>query len=187
MLRGRVRGDGRGVRGIPVVAVAALGILAACGGEDDRPPEMLERLESRALIEADPSTYEEAVRSLGGKPIVVNFWASWCEPCKDEMPLLVEAAQRYGDRVHFLGVNIEDSEEEARSFISRYGVTYPSLVDRPGDIRRAEQIVGLPTTKFYRGDGELAFVHSGEIDAEELEEKIREVIRVGVPVQSPGP
>jgi hypothetical protein len=88
--------------------------------------------------------------------------------------------------VQFIGVSVEDSLEDARSFARANRVPFGSLADPRGDLRRREGVLEVPTTKFYRGDGELAFVHSGAIDPERLEKKVRELIRIGVP-QGPPP
>lgn len=134
---------------------------------------------------ADPKGFERALRTMRGSPVVVNFWATWCEPCKEEMPRFVDAAKRYGQRVRFLGVDVEDTDDAAERFIERFGIPFPSLADHGGDIRRSARILGLPTTQFYRADGELAFVHSGEISAEDLEARIQELLQIGRPISTP--
>ncbi len=142
-------------------------------------------LEPGGLADGDPAGYREVISSFRGEPVVVNFWATWCEPCKAEMPRLVDAARRYEGRVRFLGVNVEDARDEAEAFAREFRIPFPNLADRRGEIRREERIVGLPTTQFYRADGELAFVHSGEINDEELEEKIEQLLQIGIPRRSP--
>lgn len=115
----------------------------------------------------------------------MNFWASWCVPCIAEMPRLVAAARRYGDAVRFLGVDVEDVSSEAQAFVARFQVPFPSVADPRGEIRRAERVVGLPTTQFYRADGGLGFVHAGEIHETDLEDKIKELLRVASPAAKP--
>jgi hypothetical protein len=92
------------------------------------------------------------------------------------MPRLVAAAEKYGDRVTFLGVNVEDEPGAAARFVDRFEMRFESIGDPKGEIRRAERILGLPVTQFYGSDGELAFLHNGEIDADELETKIEGVL-----------
>jgi thiol-disulfide isomerase/thioredoxin len=113
-----------------------------------------------------------------GKPAVVNYWATWCIPCKEEMPRVVAAAKRYEGRVTFLGVNVEDDAKLAASFEREYKVPFESVPDRDGKIRDDEGILGLPVTQFYDASGELAFVHQGEIDTEDLNDRIEEVLRL---------
>ncbi len=113
-----------------------------------------------------------ALRELRGTPVVVNYWATWCEPCKAEMPRLVAAHEKYKGRVAFLGIDVQDDPDAAVDFVRRYRMPFLSLADRGGDIRRKESILGLPVTQFYDADGDVAFVHNGEIRSDELEEKI---------------
>jgi cytochrome c biogenesis protein CcmG/thiol:disulfide interchange protein DsbE len=126
-----------------------------------------------------PTIFDSTLQSLRGKPIVVNFWATWCEPCKSELPRIVAAARKYAGRVHFLGVDVEDDPKTAASFVRRYEMTFRSLADPDGRIRRDQDLLGLPVTQFYSAAGELNFLHNGEISAEELEEKIEDVLALG--------
>ncbi len=116
------------------------------------------------------------MESLRGKPVVVNFWATWCGPCKEEMPRLVAAAETYAGRVHFLGVDVQDDSASAADFIRRYDIPFRSLSDPDGKIRHAQRLVGLPETQFYSADGELVFLNRGEIQEEELIEKIEDLL-----------
>jgi len=118
----------------------------------------------------------DALRGFRGKPAVVNYWATWCDPCKKEMPRLVAAYEKYKGRVAFLGIDVQDDPDAAPDFARRYRIPFRSLADRAGDIRRKEKILGLPVTQFYDDDGDLAFVHNGEIRSDELEEKIEELL-----------
>ncbi len=91
---------------------------------------------------------------LEGKPVVFNFWASWCEPCKEELPAFQEIAEKYDDRVTILGVNVQDTEDEAIAMAERFGLTYPLVVgDRK--IQRDFDIFGLPQTFFVTSDYRL--------------------------------
>ena len=95
-----------------------------------------------------------SLHSLRGRPVLLNFWASWCAPCREEMPLLVRLHNRYGPRgVEFVGVDTEDLEADARAFLARYHVDY-TLV-RGGDERLmdAYAVPGLPTTVFIGANG----------------------------------
>jgi len=90
-----------------------------------------------------------------GKPVVLNFWASWCVPCKDEAPMLEAAARRNGARFSFIGVNVQDTDADARAFIARYGVTYPSGAGDAGPISIQYGMRGVPETYFIAPDGKL--------------------------------
>ena len=113
--------------------------------------------------------------------MVVNYWATWCDPCKKEMPRLVDAATRYRDRVAFIGVNVEDDRAAALAFARRYRMPFRSYAVSRAEVQRTQDILGLPVTQFFRADGELAFVHQGEISSDDLEAKIEELLAVGRP------
>lgn len=93
------------------------------------------------------------------------------------MPRLVDAATRYKGRVAFLGVDVEDDLASARAFVRRYGVTFRSYALSRAEVQRTQDILGLPVTQFYGTDGDLAFVHQGEIEADDLEDKIQDLLR----------
>jgi cytochrome c biogenesis protein CcmG/thiol:disulfide interchange protein DsbE len=130
------------------------------------------------LAPGSSAKLKSTLRDLRGKPVVVNYWATWCGPCKLEMPRIVAAAKKYDDRVHFLGVDVEDDARSAADFVERYHMTFRSLADPKGEIRKSETLLGLPVTQFYGADGKLKFVHQGEIKRSDLEEKIEEVLRL---------
>jgi cytochrome c biogenesis protein CcmG/thiol:disulfide interchange protein DsbE len=111
----------------------------------------------------DPGSFERLLSQLEGTPVLVNFWGSWCPPCKDEMPRLVEAHDEFGDRVQFVGVDIIDNREEARAFMEEYGMTFPSVFDPPDAIKTSLGQFGQPTTVFFRADGSFDFAYAGPI------------------------
>ncbi|MFN3286222.1 MAG: TlpA family protein disulfide reductase [bacterium] len=104
---------------------------------------------------------ELSLSELLGKPVVMNFWASWCVPCRAEAPTLAEAARRFRGRVRFLGVNVLDGIQDARRFAEQYGLPFPSVVDDDGSLLRAYRVVGLPTTVFVTPSGVIRDVHAG--------------------------
>ncbi len=94
--------------------------------------------------------------SLRGKPIVVNFWASWCVPCRDEAPYLQSAWEQYrGQGLMIVGVDYVDTEPEARKFLSDFNETYPAGPDLGTRISQAYRITGVPETYFIKRDGTL--------------------------------
>lgn len=90
-----------------------------------------------------------------GKPVVVNFWASWCGPCADEAPVLQDAARRYGDRVTFVGVDVQDVDADAQAFMRKYGISYTSGSGNAGPISVQYGMRGVPETYFIAPDGRL--------------------------------
>jgi cytochrome c biogenesis protein CcmG, thiol:disulfide interchange protein DsbE len=105
-----------------------------------------------------------SLASLRGKAVVLNFWASWCIPCKAEAPLLESAAARWRSRgVVVLGVDSNDFTGDARGFMRRYGLTYPVVHDGDGGRANRYGVSGLPETFFVRRDGRLAVHIPGQI------------------------
>lgn len=111
--------------------------------------------------------YEERIAALRDYPVVVNVWASWCGPCRFEFPHLQRAAAEYGKRVAFLGVDKQDSDAAASTFLREEPVPYPSYTDPDEAI--AESIgadLGLPDTAFYDRRGELVYLKQGPYSEE---------------------
>jgi thiol-disulfide isomerase/thioredoxin len=96
------------------------------------------------------------VESLRGKPAVVNFWASWCEPCRKEAPLLQRFYERNRGRIGVVGVSYTDNAPGARKFIRRYGWTFPNLSDPDGLAGSEYRLLGLPVTVILDSDGRIA-------------------------------
>jgi cytochrome c biogenesis protein CcmG/thiol:disulfide interchange protein DsbE len=122
----------------------------------------------RPLDGGEPVT----LASLRGRPVVLNFWATWCVPCFEEHPLLVSAARSLGDRARFIGVIYEDSEEQVRGFLARQGSAYPSLVDPGSRTAIAFGVFGVPETFFIDAEGRIAAKHIGPLDAASLQAKL---------------
>ena len=100
-----------------------------------------------------------SLASLRGKPVVLNFFASWCEPCKAESKVLVDAARQYGNQVVFLGVDYHDVTSDGRKFLRAHGITYPTVQDGPGDIGDKYGLTGVPETYFIDAKGRLVGAH----------------------------
>ena len=109
--------------------------------------------ESDAL---DRSGQSFALADLKGQPVVINFWASYCVPCRSEAPMLERTWQTYRDQgVVFLGINTDDIEGDARDYMAQYGITYPNAPDQGGHIEDAYRITGIPETFVINKDGEV--------------------------------
>lgn len=92
---------------------------------------------------------------MRGKPLVINFWASWCPPCRLEAPELVKLYNQYQGRLEILAINLtfQDSLEDMRAFVDESGVTFPVLLDKEGAVTKAYQIQGIPTAFFVNKEG----------------------------------
>ncbi len=126
------------------------------------PPELASlHRQADALLPGGEQALEARLASLEGYPVVVNAWASWCGPCRFELPAFQAQSVALGKRVAFLGINYKDSEDQARAFQRELPVSYPSYKDPDGRIARRYGVQGLPFTVFYAPSGRQVFVHQG--------------------------
>jgi cytochrome c biogenesis protein CcmG, thiol:disulfide interchange protein DsbE len=126
------------------------------------PPLAALHRQANRLLPGGTDAYERRIAALRGYPVVVNVWASWCGPCRFEFPTLQRLSARYGKRVAFLGVNSQDSDDAAATFLSEDPVPYPSYTDPDKAI--ADSIgatLGLPDTAFYDRRGDLCYLKQG--------------------------
>jgi cytochrome c biogenesis protein CcmG, thiol:disulfide interchange protein DsbE len=103
-----------------------------------------------------------------GTPTIINFWATWCAFCVDEMPDLQDAHATLGDQVRFVGVDREDVVGRALKLVAETGVTYDLVEDVDGSFFRAVQARGMPTTVFVDADGTIRYRHAGPLTADEV-------------------
>ncbi|MBT8212399.1 MAG: TlpA family protein disulfide reductase [Acidimicrobiia bacterium] len=112
--------------------------------------------------------FEGILVGLRGQPVVVNIWASWCAPCRTEMPLLQDAANTYAGDAVILGVASNDDPGEAKRFLDDLGLTYPNVFDVSGEIRVALGLTAYPTTYVFGVDGTLRARVNGGISEQRL-------------------
>lgn len=116
---------------------------------------------------------------LRGKTVLVNFWATWCGPCQDEMPILQRAYLQYKNQdVVFLAVNVRDSADAAKSYFKNNNLTMPVLVDSTGDVPGGYRVTGYPETYWIDKDGKIGQFHIGPITSDaDLAVKMQEVLK----------
>ncbi len=115
---------------------------------------------------------------LRGKVVIVNFWASWCPPCREEAAYLEQTWRKYKDRdVIFIGVDYVDTEKAARAYIQEFDITYLNGPDLGTRISQAYNIQGVPETFYISKSGELRGVHVGPLQSPDLDNKIDELLR----------
>lgn len=192
----------------PVWAVVAIAVLAAACTSTGSPPARSSPSSplssSEAALAACPSPGARAagaalpdlslpclgasegaaavpLRRLTGRPMVVNLWASWCGPCREELPAMARLSRIAGDRLRVVGVASLDVPANSLSFAADNRLPFPSLQDRDGDLERALRRNGLPVTVLVRSDGTVAYVYQGTpLTDTTLRELVRDKLGVHV-------
>lgn len=173
------------------LAAAVVTALGGCGAESDNAPPppnykqalkgappKLEALYAKGdqVLEGDASDVQARLDGLHGYPVVVNAWASWCGPCREEFPLFQQAVVKLGTQVGFLGLDTMDAEDAAKTFLDERPLPYPSYTDTGWDLADefTPGVRGLPKTAFYDSSGKRVFVHQGPYtSADQLEADIK--------------
>ena len=161
-----------GAAGTAVAALAVTVLLArdrpgppvAPGGGQQAPSFRLPDL-------ADPSR-TISLEDFRGRPLVLNFWASWCAPCRKELPDFQKVHEKVGDRVAFLGIDHQDVRDDALELLRRVRVDYPSAYDPEGKTAVSLGVLGMPSTLFIAPDGRVVGRQTGPMEAERLAETI---------------
>ena len=118
--------------------------------------------QSGRLLEGGVPAFRARLRALRGQPVVINKWASWCNPCRAEFPAMQRAATDRGRTVAFVGLNSGDSRQPAKRFLASFPTPFPSYLDPDEDIARAiEAPANYPVTVFLDAKGKPAFIHQG--------------------------
>lgn len=112
------------------------------------------------------------------KPLVINFWASWCKPCEIEAPELVKMYDKYNEDLELYAINLMpgDNIENAKAFIEKHGFEFPVLKDRKGDVADAYRVISLPTTFFINAEGVITQRVTGVPTPEQMEEMFKNLI-----------
>ncbi len=112
-----------------------------------------------------------------GKPVVINFFASWCVSCGEETPVIEKVSREYGqDKVFFLGVAVDDTEKKAKQFMQKIGLTIAAGLDRTGEIKDAFGLYGMPTTFFIDKEGMVSYFHPGVVTEQLLRHEINKML-----------
>jgi len=126
-------------------------------------------------LRAALTTGSLSLRALRGWPVVVNFWASWCVPCKSEAPLLAASARAHAGKVVFLGIDVQDLRSDGRAFLRTYKVNYVSLRDPSNSTYDAYGLTGVPETYYLDRSGRAVAHSPGQVTAEDLSAGIAEI------------
>ncbi|HYM62008.1 MAG TPA: redoxin family protein [Thermoanaerobaculia bacterium] len=109
------------------------------------------------------------LEKLRGRPVILNFWATWCVPCYEEHPVLVQNARMLGPQVQFVGVVFQDDESKIMQFLRERGSSYPTLMDDKGKTAIAYGVGGVPETFFLDAKGTIVAKFEGPISSGELQ------------------
>ena len=153
---------------------------ATCGGAVAQPGDPAPDQLPDCPLEPFADGPEVALADYRGTPMVLNFWAAWCEPCRDEMPDLQSVHEAAGDRVAFLGVDTMDAALNAEPFAEDAGITYDLATDRAGALYTAIGGFGMPTTLLVDADGAIQWRQTGPVDAAGLRELIEEHLGITI-------
>jgi thiol-disulfide isomerase/thioredoxin len=172
--------------GVALLAFTLLAVLGAC--TPDRPAateggDRAPALGAEPLVERSAEQFAADLGKLEGRVVVVNFWASWCVPCRTELPDLQKVSGEFaGQPVTFVGVDASDERAAAAKLLSRTGVTYPTVYDRQGiygGIASRWSVTGLPQTWFVAKDGSRSLRVPRQITAEELRTNVKRLLDTG--------
>jgi len=156
--------------GITALREPALPSFVASGDPIELPAE-------GSFPTATLSEFEGILVGLRGTPVVVNIWASWCAPCRTEMPLLQAAADEYAGRAVILGIASNDDPRSAQEFLDDLGLTYPNVFDNTSEIRLALGLTAYPTTYVFGVDGEIRARVNGGVSEQRLASLIDDALR----------
>lgn len=163
-----------------VLALAAAVLLltqadALKGTFSKPPPEKKEAAHDFTLPLLDGKTFR--LGDYRGKPVMINFFASWCLPCREEMPVIEKIVQEYQPKgVIFLGVAVDDTEKKMKDFVARYGVSFPVGLDKTSEIQKTFGLYGIPTTYFIDKHGIINYFHSGTVTEELLQHELDKLL-----------
>lgn len=161
-----------------IITAALVGVLAASFGKDPShidSPLIGKTAPAFALKEVGSGATID-VSQFRGKPVVINFWATWCQPCYEEHPVLVANARALQPDVQFVGVVFQDQESKIMDFLRQRGSAYPTLVDQAGKTAIAYGVGGVPETFFLDRTGKVVAKFEGAIDPDTLRQNVQKAM-----------
>jgi len=182
--------------GVAVIAALAVGVYLFTSGEDEpeftgptglptvyadtgpldpNRPEVGEPAPDFVLRDARDPSIARKLSDYRGQAVILNWYASWCAPCKNEIPLFLEAQEALGDEVVILGVDYLETQDKATGILDELGADYPAVLDASGEVAEHYRIPGMPTTYFIDSEGVVRGFKAGEVHEEQLVELLATV------------
>lgn len=160
-------------RYVAAVVLAITGLLASCSSgsssENDAWP-------STEVVDVSTNLATNTSSITGDDVTIINLWALWCAPCREELPRLQDVSTTYADTLNVVGVNIGDDFGKTTSYIDEAGLTFPMYWDETGDLLTALKIPSVPATLAVDENGDIIWFHLGALSAAELDAKVNELI-----------
>ncbi|MGC5328592.1 TlpA family protein disulfide reductase [Brevibacillus sp. SYSU BS000544] len=152
-------------------------------GNTDRNQEVLviPEVNYKAPAFTLPALYgqEVSLEQYKGKPVFINFWASWCPPCRMETPDLTTLYEKYKNRIGFIGVNVtaQDDLENVNDFVNEFHVTFPIALDHSGEVSKQYKIIAMPTSYIVDKNGVIVFKKTGVVTKPEIEQVLERILK----------
>ncbi|AMA72421.1 MULTISPECIES: TlpA family protein disulfide reductase [Aneurinibacillus] len=158
-----------------VLALIGYSLYSISGSKKEEKAKVGFHAPNFSLIGLDGKTYH---LSEINKPVLINFWASWCGPCRAETPVLIRLYKKYNGKFEILAVNVtaNDKQENAKKFAAFFQIPFPVLFDKNGDITEKYQVAHFPTNVFINEDGEIIHIADGILPPETLENIIQKMV-----------
>lgn len=160
---------------VPLLVVLALGF----GQDPHEVPSVLEGQPAPAFALTTVDGTPLSLAALRGKPVVLNFWATWCRPCKLEHGLLQQSARMYGDRVQFVGIVYQDELDAVRGYLKEGGDAYPQLMDQGSKIAIDYGVAGVPESFFIDAQGNIRRKQAGVLTPDVLHSTLDQLLGEG--------
>lgn len=157
-----------------ILVIGALTLTSQLFSGDKKPTQGAQAPNFK-LLGLDGKTYE--LSDFKGKAVVVNFWGTFCEPCREEMPALQRQHAKWGDKLVVLGLNLDEPKVTVENFISQYKVTFPILMDKNEEIRKRYGVSQYPTTFFVDPDGTVGQIRIGGMDETFIEQTVASLLK----------
>ncbi len=163
-----------------VIIIALLTLISGCSrgkGSDTAGVSIGSKAPDFSLV--DLSGQKVELKDFKGKGVLVNFWATWCYPCREEMDDLKASYDKFRDKgIVIIGINIKESKDIVKKMTDSFNITYPILLDSDGKISEAYNIFGVPSSFFIDNDGTIRDVVLGEMTEDMIVEKIDKLVSI---------